>query len=859
MQCRSSYISGSFLFVCLVFIVILSTISCGGGDDSNAGIKPIANAGEDQTVSENQTVQLTGSQSIDSDGIIKAYQWRQLSGPTDMLNGADMSSADLYFTIPLVSGDTELLFELTVTDDVGLFDKDEVSIFVLDNIPPVADAGADQQVLESQFVTLDGTQSQDDDGSIAAYRWTQISGNSIVNDPDFDASSPAPSFTAPNSSEKLSFYLTVTDNLGEEDTDQIDIYVSRVLFEDDFSHGLDDAVWVKVDDSAGIGNSSLWIISGNALQQSNNVDKLSQGSPFDQSFHKGTYRYLDTTAVLTDYRIQADIIPLTNGPSQSMDGNDVGIMFRYQNNDNYYRLTMNARYGFTRLEKKVGGQFTSLAVNSIGYYDDVPTDFMIDLNGSKIHVLIDNEPIFYITDSDLASGSVALYCQDKAKFDNVLITDPGLEPRVIIDTPLAYMVTTDAALDLNVSAQVANLPDGARIEFLLNENTDTAKTILQAPFMTQFTGLSAGEYEVAAVLRDADGNELDRDTNQAVGIDGGYYIAVGDSITNGGGDRFESDNISNDGRTIGVQGYQANLNDKLTEHFDLPQIVFNEGIPGDTADSALSAIDSILDRHAQAENVLLLLGTNDVGESVSTNTFFNNMQTLVNSINSAGLTARYALVPPQFRTDTGLPDTTTNDRIVLYNDALVNLNNAQQGPDLYSFFLNNDGLFYDGLHPNSLGHACIAKLWFNKLTGAISSPFILYQFQTPALYQQNLLEAGDLFYIDESYTLEYIPLEISSGIWIMTDNGDKINTDAAFISFDLDREATVYVAYDGRDGVTLPGWLSGSFVDANLQISTTAGVFNLYSRLYNTETVVLGGNHADGGTGQFNYSVIVKE
>ena len=847
----------------LTFVAIIFLFGCGGGSSSDSNGTPnpslTANAGQDQTVGENSDVQLDGSQSADASGAaILTYQWKQLSGPNIVINDADKANAS--FTAPEVAVDAELVFELTVTNDKGAQDTDDVSILVLDNLPPVADAGDDQQVLANQVVNLDAGGSHDDDGSIASYLWTQVGGSSVVNDPGFDTGSPTPSFTAPASGEKLSFRLTVTDNEGAEDTDQIDVYVTGELFSDDFSHGLDETTWVKVDDSAGGGlNSSIWTTSGNALVQTRYVAERSGGSVFDQSYHKGTYRYLSTTTNLTDYHAQVELKPLANGSNNGVDGNDIGVMFRYQDQDNYYRLSMNARYGFTRLEKKFNGQFSTLAVNSIGYFDDVPMEVVIDAKGDLLQIYIDNDPIFSVRDADLSSGSVALYCQDRAQFDNVLITDASLEPSVVIATPLAYSVATTTSPALNVSANASNLPSGGRIEFLLNDSN--SRTDLQAPFTAQYSGLAPGEYTVTAILRDADGNELARDTNLAVGIRGGYLIAAGNSITNGTGDLFAGDNTSADGRIVAIQGYEASLNDQLTDDLNLPQIVFNEGVPGDTTTEAVGRIGSILSRHAHAGDVLLLLGTNDATNGVTSATYLDNMQSLATSVTNAGMTAWIALVPPQYDATTGQPDTARNNLIQTYNAGLPGLTNAniKLGPDLYTFFLNNPSLFYDALHPNSLGHACLAQLWRNAVTGSNTDPFILKSLVAPALYQQNLLEEGNSFYVDATGTLENIPAQLASAVWIMTANADAANTDnsAPFITFVVDRAATVYVAYD--TGSALPGWLSSGFTDTGLQVGTSVGPFKLYSKTFGAdEEVDLGANRAGGGTGSMNYFVAVQ-
>lgn len=91
---------------------------------------PQADAGLDQTVDEGTAAALDGSGSRDLDGTITAYQWRQLSGPSVVLTGADQANAS--FTAPPVDADTVLGFELTVTDNQGATDVDTVDVTVRD-------------------------------------------------------------------------------------------------------------------------------------------------------------------------------------------------------------------------------------------------------------------------------------------------------------------------------------------------------------------------------------------------------------------------------------------------------------------------------------------------------------------------------------------------------------------------------------------------------------------------------------------------------------------------------------------------------------------------------------------------------
>ena len=88
---------------------------------------PTAAAGSDQSILGGETVTMT-STSTDSDGSIANYSWVQTAGPTVTLADADTVSAN--FVAPVLEDLTELMFELTVTDNEGGTATDAVSINV---------------------------------------------------------------------------------------------------------------------------------------------------------------------------------------------------------------------------------------------------------------------------------------------------------------------------------------------------------------------------------------------------------------------------------------------------------------------------------------------------------------------------------------------------------------------------------------------------------------------------------------------------------------------------------------------------------------------------------------------------------
>ncbi len=183
---------------------------------------PVANAGPDiiLTLPINSAT-LVGT-ARDADGSIVSYRWSQYGGPAVTIGNPNSATA-------ILSGLTEgqYYFKLTVTDDEGATDGDNVLVNVIapPNVPPIANAGSDESLaLPLNTIRFRGS-ATDTDGTIVSYQWTQYGG------PSADiagANTPTP-FVTVHESGNYYFRLTVKDNRGDTHYDNMLLRVTGVM------------------------------------------------------------------------------------------------------------------------------------------------------------------------------------------------------------------------------------------------------------------------------------------------------------------------------------------------------------------------------------------------------------------------------------------------------------------------------------------------------------------------------------------------------------------------------------------------------------------------------------------------------
>ena len=486
------------------------------------------------------------------------------------------------------------------------------------------------------------------------------------------------------------------------------------LLSDNFSDGNANG-WTVVDDSTG---TPAWQVVNGGYRQANDV------RGFVQSFHSGSYAFNQNGLNFTDYEVSVRLAPVST--------NSVGVMFRYTNNNNYYRFTINRNQGFSRLEKRVNGGFKTLAFDGRGPDFSQPHVVTIDVRGSSILVYLDGEALFSAQDTSLTTGTVGLFAQGQAVFDDVVVNTTSATPAVIVSKPVSFSVETSGTLD--VAAIAKGTPTGGGVRFTLDNGVSfTDKT---SPYAGKFSAVAAGDHIVSAVIVDGSGlavpSSLAQDTNTVVGARGRYFVAMGDSITVGTNDDVAGDDASSDGRNVS-HGFTPILNNLLTAQLGLPVTVLNEGQGGTTSGTGgaggAGRINSTKLRQTESQYWLLMFGTNDSkrpirsgkgllpGASGYSGSFKDSMQRIVTSLKQSNKIPILAKVP--FIRNAPV----SQDRLIQdYNlviDELVAANGITvTPPDFYTYFKQNPGQLPDNIHPNGAGYQAMARLWFESLAGS---------------------------------------------------------------------------------------------------------------------------------------------
>ena len=176
--------------------------------------------------------------------------------------------------------------------------------------------------------------------------------------------------------------------------------------------------WTIMDEGT-VGAPSMWRLANEAFIQTSNIHGGAAPA------YPGTYA-IAGNSTWTDYRLTVRM--------RSDDDDAIGVIFRYVNDDNYYRLSLDAQRNYRRLIKKESGLSSILWEEKKGYTVGKPFTLTVDVIGSRLVGYMGDERLFNVTDSAHAAGQIGLYCwaNTGARFERVEVRRPPLEAYALL-------------------------------------------------------------------------------------------------------------------------------------------------------------------------------------------------------------------------------------------------------------------------------------------------------------------------------------------------------------------------------------------------------------------------------------------
>jgi fibro-slime domain-containing protein len=156
-----------------------------------ANTAPVANAGQDQKANFGVKVTLDGSASVDADGDALTYRWTIISPSKTKAKLSDPTAVMPTF---MVQEHGTYVVQLVVNDGKVNSAPDTVS-FEVNNMAPVANAGADVSGNLDDPLELNGSLSSDMDGDLLTYQWRIVTAPQMSQVKIVNSTAVKPSFT----------------------------------------------------------------------------------------------------------------------------------------------------------------------------------------------------------------------------------------------------------------------------------------------------------------------------------------------------------------------------------------------------------------------------------------------------------------------------------------------------------------------------------------------------------------------------------------------------------------------------------------------------------------------------------------
>lgn len=181
------------------------------------------------------------------------------------------------------------------------------------------------------------------------------------------------------------------------------------------------------DPQATVSAPSEWVFNAEAQR----IDQLSDihGGPFGAGAtgpeKPGTYLVRKTTAELPAVQNFILVVDVT-----SEDDDGIGVVFRWQDVDNFYYFLMDQQRNYRRMGKKVAGIFQELDTAALdtthGYDADTSYSLKVRISGTQLNAYLNDELVLSGQDASLpGAGRAGLFSWGSAgvHFDNFRIVD----------------------------------------------------------------------------------------------------------------------------------------------------------------------------------------------------------------------------------------------------------------------------------------------------------------------------------------------------------------------------------------------------------------------------------------------------
>ncbi|MEZ5964016.1 MAG: alkaline phosphatase D family protein [Planctomycetota bacterium] len=114
---------------------------------------------------------------------------------------------------------------------------------------------------------------------------------------------------------------------------------------------------------------------------------------------------------------------------RSPDDDAVGLVFRWQDADNHYRLSWDHERSYRRLAKVVQGRWTVLWEDTVPFTRGLWHHLAVEAKGSRLRAYVDGSELCEVQDTSLTQGQVGLYAWENqaVEFDDVLVRPPYVD------------------------------------------------------------------------------------------------------------------------------------------------------------------------------------------------------------------------------------------------------------------------------------------------------------------------------------------------------------------------------------------------------------------------------------------------